>query len=258
LFLEGTLETIALLVGAILLFAGVAYALLWNFAARATREVERHASVAQALQGRLSTSLQDAEMQAIGTLQALSAAVDAKDVYTAQHSLNVADYACAIAREMGREDLVVELERAGLLHDLGKIGVGEALLQKPSLLTDSELAVVAEHSRLGASIIQTIPFLSSIVPAITHHHERWDGNGYPDCLSAEDIPLAARILATADAFDAMTTSRSYRPAMPEEEARRELARCRGTQFDPATVDALLRALDSQRLRVREEAYEATA
>lgn len=258
MFLQGTAQTIGLLVLSILLASGAVLAMNWAFARRASRAMERSAAVASALQLRLKDSLQEAELQAVGTLQALTAAVDAKDVYTSQHSLNVADYACAIAHEIGRDDLALEVERAGLLHDIGKIGVAEALLQKPSKLTKTEMAAVAQHSRLGANIIQTIPFLMSIVPAVAHHHERWDGTGYPDGLAGEAIPLQARILATADAFDAMTTTRPYRPAMPTAEAKRELTRCRGEQFDPSMVDALLRVLDSGRVVVHPQSTKAAS
>ena len=258
LFLEGAVETITLLTIAIIGFAGVAYSMLWYFTGRAGRELARHEAVADALQERLRSSLTDLELQAVGTLQALSAAVDAKDVYTAQHSLNVADYACAVAREMGREDLVSVLERAGLLHDIGKIGVAESILQKAGSLTSDENAAIQEHSRLGANIIETIPFLNGIVPAVMYHHESWDGSGYPNGLSGEEIPLEARILATVDAFDAMTTTRPYRTAMSINEACAELLVFKGSQFDPAVVDALLAAIDAGHVRFRGEITKVRA
>jgi putative nucleotidyltransferase with HDIG domain len=252
-FLVGTAQTMAMLMITILLSAGVAVVLLWGFASRARREIERDAAVVSALQSRLGSALQETQLHALGTLQALTAAVDAKDVYTAQHSLNVADYACAIAVELDRSDLADQLERAGLLHDVGKIGIPEVILQKKSQLTAGEWTAVKEHSRLGAEIISTIPSLMEIVPAVTHHHEHWDGSGYPGGLAGDAIPLVARVLATADAFDAMTTSRPYRRAMPVAEAVAELKRCSGSQFDPEMVAALLQALDSGRLRLRGEA-----
>lgn len=244
LFLEGALETIALLVGSILLFSAIAYLIIWHFTSEAARELARHQDMARTLQERLGASMNELERQTLGTLQALSSTVDAKDAYTARHSLNVADYACAIARAVGREDLVPMLERAGLLHDLGKVGVPEGLLQKPGSLTETEFTAVTEHSRLGAGIIETIPFLRPIVPAVLHHHERWDGAGYPAGLAGEEIPLEARILALADAFDAMTTSRPYSPAMPMSVAIAEVQRCSGRQFDPSLVRALVSALSA--------------
>ncbi len=131
----------------------------------------------------------------------------------------------------------------------------EQLLQKPAKLTPEEFAAVAEHSRLGANMISMIPFLDPVVPAVLHHHERWDGSGYPDGLSGATIPLEARILATADAFDAMTTDRPYRSAMTVSAAAAEMMACRGRQFDPQTVDAILDAFEDGRLRVRGEVAE---
>ena len=196
------------------------------------------------LNKRLEGSMRDLEEHSLGTLQALTAAVDAKDSYTASHSLGVTDYAAIIGRRLrlstSERDL---LERAGLLHDIGKIGVPEKVLLKPSGLTDSEFEVVKEHSGVGADIVEAIPFLQEICPAVRHHHEHWDGSGYPDGLKGEEIPRLARVLAVADAFDAMTSHRPYRKAMPIRAARAELLKHRGVQFDPQAVDAMLEALD---------------
>jgi putative nucleotidyltransferase with HDIG domain len=242
LFLTGAIQTIAALTITILASAAFAYAMVWQFTRRAALEIARHEQESSALQSRLGDSLRDIEQQAIGTLQALSTAVDAKDSYTALHSVHVADYACDIARQLGREDLVPHLERAGLLHDIGKIGVPENILQKPSALSKAEFSLAAEHSRLGANIIETIPFLGEIVPTVLHHHERWDGTGYPDGLEGLETPLEARILAVADAFDAMTTLRPYQAEMPPARAVEELRRGRGGQFDPILVDEFIAAL----------------
>lgn len=215
---------------------------------------------------RLKHSLEDMEMHSLGTLQALVAAVDAKDSYTARHSIAVTDYAVAIARQMGlSEEQVADIERAGLLHDVGKIGTPEAILLKPGKLTPEEFDIIKEHSEMGGHIIETVPFLSRLMPAIRSHHERWDGTGYPDGLAGERIPLYARILAVADAFDAMTSERPYREPVSVEVARAELVRCAASQFDANVVQAMIAVLDAGEARVtihteaaRERAQRASA
>jgi putative nucleotidyltransferase with HDIG domain len=147
---------------------------------------------------------------------------------------------------MGFED-VEQLRFAGLLHDIGKTGLPGEILLKPSRLTADELAQVHSHAEIGASIVDQIEFLKSLTPVILHHHEHWDGSGYPMGLSGEDIPLLARILCVADAFDAMTTKSSYKKRMPFATARKELEANVGTHFDPRVVGALLEALDKQAL-----------
>jgi putative nucleotidyltransferase with HDIG domain len=200
---------------------------------------------AEQVNDRLQASMRDLEEHSVGTLQALTSAVDAKDSYTARHSLGVTDYAVAAGRCMGLDEHEIALlERAGLLHDIGKIGIPEAILLKPKALTQEEYRAVQEHSDMGARIIESIPFLKDLVPIVRHHHERWDGGGYPDGLSGENIPKLARLLAVADAFDAMTSDRPYRRAMRVAAAREELQRASGTQFDPDAVDALLTCISS--------------
>jgi putative nucleotidyltransferase with HDIG domain len=194
---------------------------------------------------RLEDSLRDLEEHSVGTLQALTSAVDAKDSYTARHSLGVTDYAVAAGRHLGLDDVqIASLERAALLHDIGKIGTAEAILLKPRQLTREEYLAVQEHSDMGASIIESIPFLKDLVPIVRHHHERWDGGGYPDGLSGENIPRLARVLSVADAYDAMTSDRPYRRAMKVGAAREELERGVGTQFDPAVVTAFVACIES--------------
>lgn len=192
---------------------------------------------------RLDASLQELESHVIGTLQALVSAVDAKDSYTASHSLGVADCARAIGRRMGLDesDLLL-LEKASLLHDVGKIGVAERILLKPGPLTDEERAMVREHADLGARMVESIPFLAEVVPIIRHHHERWDGAGYPDSLAGDEIPLLARILTVADSYDAMISERPYRGPLSFFRVRQQLRRNRGTQFDPRVVAALIEAM----------------
>jgi putative nucleotidyltransferase with HDIG domain len=224
--------------------------MLRRFVRRAERAFADDQKVIDALDRRLKHSLHELEEHSVGTLQALVAAVDARDTYTAHHSLNVSDYSCAIARQMGLRDELGALERAGLLHDIGKIGVSEYALLKPGRLTPEEYASIKEHSEIGARIIEMAPFLSTIVPVIRHHHERWDGEGYPAGLAGEDIPQLSRILGVADALDAMTSHRSYRNALSVTRARKELIEGRGSQFDPAVVDATVALLDSQAILPR--------
>jgi putative nucleotidyltransferase with HDIG domain len=172
-------------------------------------------------------------------MESLSATVDARDAYTAGHSRRVQQLALAIGRELDLSHAELELlGHAALFHDIGKLGIPDAILLKPSSLTDEEWVIMASHAAEGASIINRLGFLSDAVPAIRHHHERFDGQGYPDGLSGEDIPLGARIIHVADAFDSMLTTRVYRPARPAEDALQELRRMSGTQFCPRCVGAL--------------------
>ncbi len=209
-------------------------------AQRALRQMVMSERQVASLNSRLDTSMADLEQQSLGVLQALSAAVDARDQYTAQHSLG----ATAVAFQIGLElalgaGHMVTLERASLLHDVGKIGVPESLLLKPGALTDEEFDRVKEHAATGARILELIPSLTECVPVVRHHHERWDGRGYPDGLRGEDIPLLARILAVADSFDAMVSERPYQQPMRREAAVAEVKRCAATQFDPMIVEAFL-------------------
>jgi putative nucleotidyltransferase with HDIG domain len=172
-------------------------------------------------------------------MESLSATVDARDAYTAGHSRRVQQLALAIGRELGLSQAELELlGHAALFHDIGKLAVPDAVLLKPSKLTDEEWALMQRHAEEGAHIINRLGFLNDAVPAIRHHHERFDGAGYPDGLKGEEIPLGARIIHVADAFDSMLTTRVYRPARPAHEALAELRRNVGTQFCPRCVGAL--------------------
>lgn len=214
------------------------------------RDAERREEIVAELGERLDTSLADLGEARLETLRALSAAVDARDHYTALHSMHVADYARAIGYRLGMRDELQMLEQAGLLHDIGKVGVPDHVLLKPTNLTDEEYETVKRHAADGASIVGTVPSLAGVVDVIRHHHERWDGAGYPDALAGDVIPLASRILAVADAFDAMTTDRPYRAALDISLARAALLEGRGTQFDPAACDALVALLDEAAIDVR--------
>jgi putative nucleotidyltransferase with HDIG domain len=182
----------------------------------------------------------------LNTIKALSAAIDTKDHYTHGHSKNVMDYSAYIAAELGLSPVEVEIIRfAGLLHDIGKIGVSESILSKKSGLNDDEFAIISTHPRLGAMIMDSVDFLKKISPIAYHHHERWDGRGYPMGLKGEDIPLGARIISVADAFDAITSKRSYSDAQDDDFGLREIIKCSGTQFDPKIVDAFVKVMDKK-------------
>lgn len=180
------------------------------------------------------------------TLEALSSAVDAKDPYTRGHSQRVAEYALMIAAVMGYDSkFLTMLKVAGMLHDFGKIGVSEKILAKEGRLSDEEREAINDHPVIGSRILGKFRSFSEIVPGIRHHHERFDGGGYPDGLTGERIPLVGRIISVADAFDAMTTTRPYREKMSLEEASQELRRNSGTQFDPELVESFLASLESR-------------
>ncbi|MCO5972979.1 HD-GYP domain-containing protein [Actinoallomurus soli] len=177
------------------------------------------------------------------TVAALCQAVETKDYYTRGHSERVAYGSVMIAREIGmRVDRINRLRYAGMLHDVGKLGVPTKVLQKPGDLTEEEFAAIQLHPMRGEEIVRDIDFLDEALGGIMHHHERVDGKGYPMGLAGEEIPEFARIIAVADTFDAMTSSRSYRPGLPAETAIDALRRNAGTQFDPVLVDAFLTAL----------------
>jgi diguanylate cyclase (GGDEF)-like protein len=193
----------------------------------------------------LAAQLQHANL---ATVAALAAAVDAKDPYTRGHSQRVSAYAAALAGALRFSSAdVARIELAGLLHDVGKIGIPDAVLTKPSKLTDAEFAVIAEHSVIGERVLAGVPFLREILPAVRHHHERWDGAGYPDRLQEDAIPMDAAILMVADSLDAMTSSRTYRRALPLSEACQRIREGSGTQFSPWVVVAFEQALMTGRL-----------
>lgn len=188
-----------------------------------------------------------AEKQAYeSTVRALVRAVETKDLYTRQHGERVSKAAVMIARRGGmRQDRLEMLRYAGFLHDVGKLGVPTRVLQKNGRLSDAEFDAVALHPLHGFEIVSGIEFLGEAHEGIRHHHERLDGRGYPSGLKGEEIPEFARILAVADAFDAMTSTRSYRGARPVAEALLELERCKGTQFQPEFVDLLSAAVGEE-------------
>lgn len=183
------------------------------------------------------------ETMLAGVFMSLAGALEAKDVYTDGHSSRVAAYAVRIARDMElSESEVQDIQHAALIHDIGKIGIGAETLHKCGALSDQEWEQMRIHPLLGASIIGSISTLAAAVPGVRLHHERWDGTGYPEGLRGEQIPLMARILAVADAYDALTTDRAYRPAVPPAAALAELHFSAGTHFDPQVVEAMRRCV----------------
>lgn len=202
----------------------------------------RHATSA------LCNSLQYRENQSnyLETITALAQTVDAKDKYTHFHSRNVTAYTLALADRLGISgDERNDLWNAALLHDIGKIGIPEGILNKPGKLTDEEYDIIKTHPVKGCSILQPMKALKNLLPAIRHHHERYDGRGYPDGLTGRSIPMAARILTVADAFDAMTSNRVYRKSPGEEFALKQLSEQSGTQFDSNLARAFIEIIDAR-------------
>lgn len=182
-----------------------------------------------------------------GTALALAEALEKRDSYTGGHTRRVRDYSLAIGSRLnlGKEEMDA-LMLSAILHDIGKIGVQDDILRKEAPLSRDESAVMGEHARIGADILGYVRSLQGVVPGVLSHHEKYDGSGYPDRLQGEQIPIAARIIAVADTFDAMTTDRPYRKALSDGEALNELQRCSGSQFDPAVVSAFVAGMTARR------------
>ncbi len=185
--------------------------------------------------------LKEREAQVLfAAIKALASAVDAKDPYTARHSMDVSRLALALLAGLGMGgDERYVLELAAWMHDVGKIGVPDTILTKPASLTEDEMVLIRAHSVKGSEIVGQIEELREVATAIRHHHERFDGRGYPDGLAGHAIPLTSRIIAVADAFEAMTADRSYRRGMGIERAVAELEKHRGMQFDPLLIDVFV-------------------
>ncbi|GIV99766.1 HD domain-containing phosphohydrolase [Roseiflexus sp.] len=186
------------------------------------------------------------KQQNLETIVALAAAIDARDPYTAGHSLQVMQYAVRLGEVVGLEhDRIEALRYGGLLHDIGKIGVPDAILLKPTHLSPEEMEIMRAHVVIGVEIVRGIKALRAVLPIIRYHHERIDGAGYPDGLSGDQIPLEARIMAIADAYDTMTSDRAYRRAMSQEEAIAELQRGRGSQWDSGLIDRFIELVQAE-------------
>ncbi|MFL5961237.1 MAG: HD-GYP domain-containing protein [Gaiellaceae bacterium] len=226
------------------LAVGLVFAALWAALALlvrgASRTLTRQNAKLRTRTLRLAEANRLLEESGLEAVESLNATVDAKDPYTAGHSQRVQRIAVALGEQLGLDQPRLDVLRfAGLFHDIGKIGVPDAILTKPDRLTELEFEIVKRHPEDGARIVGRLHRLQAAVPAVLHHHERWDGNGYPRGLRALEIPLEAAIVGLADAVDAMTTDRPYSGARTLEEATEEIVRNRGTQFAPAVVDAFV-------------------
>jgi putative nucleotidyltransferase with HDIG domain len=211
---------------------------------------EEDMGLLQALANQAAVAIENAKLYEnlrqffLNTVKTLAAAIETKDIYTKGHSERVTEFSLLIAREMGFSDRELENVRlAAILHDIGKIGVDESILRKPAKLTNEEYAEVKKHPANGAKILESIPELNEIIPAMKHHHERFDGHGYPDGLSGKNIPYIARIISIADTFDAMSSDRPYRKGLPFDTCIEEIRRCAGTQFDPDITETAIKALE---------------
>ena len=208
-----------------------------------SRELDALATAFNELMGGLTAAEAETQSAYLGAIRALAAALDARDPYTAGHSERVSALSVLIARQLALNEAEVDIIRLGaLLHDIGKIGVADHILRKPGPLSADEFEQIRRHPGLGARILRKVPFLEPHLAIVELHHERPDGKGYPFGLLGDNIPLDARIVHVADAFDAMTSARAYRPARAATVALVELQRYSGTQFDSASVDALRDAL----------------
>jgi HD-GYP domain-containing protein (c-di-GMP phosphodiesterase class II) len=186
----------------------------------------------------------------LGTIRALAQAIDAKDPYTRGHSERVNRYSVILARELGLSDSEVrDIHVSSLLHDVGKIGIHDAVLNKPGKLTPEEFELMKTHTVLGAQIMGQIPQMERIIPGLRWHHERWQGGGYPDGLTGERIPLMARIIAVADTFDAVTTTRPYQKTMTVPEALEVLNRLKGVALNETVVEAFFRAFHAGKIQL---------
>lgn len=205
----------------------------------------------RSLANQVAVALENAELRRkeertyIETVAALAAAVEARDRYTRGHSRRVTEFSVAIARNMGKPEwFVKDLESAALLHDIGKIGFSDTILCDSAPISPDSLPLIRNHPIMGENILKPVGSLSRLCTIVRHHHEKFDGSGYPDRLKGEEIPLAARMITVADSFDAMISERPYKPSRKREDAMAELMNCSGTQFDPTCVEVFLGYLGS--------------
>lgn len=213
-----------------------------------TRTTERRSTLHSHSFPEQPEKLKENEEMSLLLMHTLSTTIEAKDKYTRGHSHRVAEYAALIASELGwSPEEVRQLKQTAYLHDIGKIGIPDQILNKPSRLTDAEYNLIKQHTVIGAEILKDITFIPHIIEVARSHHERYDGNGFPDGLKGTDIPIHARIVALADSYDAMNSRRIYRNSLPQEVIRNEIAQNRGKQFDPEITDVFLKLIDEHRL-----------
>jgi HD-GYP domain-containing protein (c-di-GMP phosphodiesterase class II) len=221
-------------------------------AAARQRQLERYAADLREVFKAERVRAEELRRSYMATVRALSNAVEARDAYTGQHAERVAAYGMELARVVGLdEERAAEIEFGFLLHDVGKVAVPDAILFKSGPLTPEEYALIRRHPIIGRMILRDVHFLGEGRQVVSHHHERWDGGGYPDGLAGEDIPRAARVFAVADALDALTTDRPYRPAAPFPRAREIIRAAAGTQFDPGVVAAYDTIPDERFVAIRD-------
>lgn len=200
----------------------------------------------------LSESNERLERAYLDMVQTLRYTVEAKDTYTRGHSDRVSEYSVLIGEKLGLpEDQIKTLRIGGLFHDIGKIGIPDSILLKPDKLSDDEYSQIKNHPSIGAHILGSAEIFKDIIPVVKHHHERYDGNGYPSRLKGEEIPYIARIAAVADTFDAMTSRRSYRGPIDIEHVKEEIKRCEGTQFDPQIAEVFLDILNNDYDKIKD-------
>lgn len=206
-------------------------------AAAKERQLERYAADLRETFKQERARSQQLRRSYMATVRALSNAVEARDAYTGKHAERVAAYGVEIARILGLPTDSPEIEFGFLLHDIGKVAIPDAILYKPSALTDEERTLMAQHPLIGAEILRGVEFLAEAAAVVRSHHEHWDGSGYPEGLSGEEIPLSARVFAVADVLDALTTDRPYRPASSFAQARAMISDDAGRHFDPRVIEA---------------------
>lgn len=200
----------------------------------------------------LNEKNEELEKAYLDTIGILRQTVEAKDTYTRGHSDRVSAYSVLIGEKLELSDKDIHtLKIGGLFHDIGKIGVPDSILLKSSKLSDDEYSQIKNHPSIGAHILGDVPMFQDIIPIVLHHHERFDGNGYPSQLKGTDIPYFARIAAVADTFDAMTSKRSYRDSLPIDVVKDEIVRCSGTQFDPDIAKVFLDILNNEYDKIEE-------
>ena len=221
---------------------------------------EEDLNLLEAFSNQAATAIENARLYEnlrelfLNTVKSLAAAIETKDIYTRGHSERVTQYSVLIGKKLNlSKEEIEDLRLAALLHDIGKIGIDERILRKPAKLTQAEFNEVKKHPEYAANIISTIPQLKNIVPVIRHHHERFDGLGYPDGLKGDEIPFFSKIISIADTYDAMSSDRPYRKALPHKVCIDEIKRCAGTQFDPKIIPVAIKALKDY--YIAKNAYE---